>query len=724
VDNKFLTHRSYVNTARWLRRAVSVMAVAALIAIPNGSAKADSPDFVLHKVDRGDVVRTVQERGAVEAANAAELVCRVRTRYAIPGRPVTTIKWIVEDGTTVKKGDKLVELDDSVLQEEMRAQQAIVAQQRARVVQEKTALKQAELNGQRDVEAAKRYVEESRLNLKRSDAQRSLHEKRLKVRVLRAERALELAKLDAAETNNKDRAKLLIQIAEADLEEARLELQLHQDGNSTEKRKLELSLQGAEEKLKEWTTTAESQTKEAESRLDAATAALKADEATLDERKDQVQRCTIVAPQDGIAVYSVSRSSRAQSVIAVGEPVAEGQRLLHMPDLRSLRVHTRVHEAMIGLVRKGQKAQVRVDAFNRVLAGEVSAVAAVAEPADWFTSDVKVYSVSVDLQGAPDSLKPGMTASVSIVVDQRKNVLRVPVQAVVREKGKAVCFIKGARGAEKRELTVGLSDDRYAEIKEGLSEGDEVILNPPATRERERPKDREGKTAPADPTTIVVRSVKPPPADMPPRTFVVSYGITQADYKRLAELPGVVRVVPMRMFPHEVRHREKVSDARIVGTVAEFQTTGKLELVAGRFLSDKDNHNLENVAVLGSTVAQKLFGIADPLGQTVTVGKNLYKVIGVVKQRGPAQIGQAKEDANSDIYIPLNTCNARFGETIFIRQAGARTGEKVQLSRVLVTVAKLDQLAETAGAIRKLLDGSHKQKDWEVIVPESSDGKK
>ncbi len=130
------------------------------------------------------------------------------------------------------------------------------------------------------------------------------------------------------------------------------------------------------------------------------------------------------------------------------------------------------------------------------------------------------------------------------------------------------------------------------------------------------------------------------------------------------------------------------------------------------------------MAVLGSTVAQKLFGTADPLGQTVTVGKNLYKVIGVAKKRGPAQIGQAKEDTDSDIYIPLNTCNARFGQTIFIRQDGARTGEKVELSRVLVTVAKFGQRRETADAIRKLLDGSHKLKDWEVIIPDPFPEKK
>src|SRR5262245_7871469 len=472
-------------TVRRLSGVVSVLA-AALIAIPKGSAAEDRPaEFVLYKVDRGDVVRTVQERGTVEAARAAELGCRCGARG--PGKPASTIKWIVEDGTSVKKGDKLIELDDSALQDEMKAQQVVVEQQRAQLAQAKTALKLAELAAQGDAERAKGLVELARLNLKAYQSQRTVQEKKLKTRLLQAERALELAKIQVAETDNKDRAKLMIQIAEAEVEVVRLDLQLHEQGNAGEKRKLELGLAQAEQDLKMSETGTTARKEEAEARLAAVQAMAKAEEGKLDELKDQVQRCTIVSPQDGIVVYNVSQSPRAQSVLAVGEPVAEGQRLLHIPDLRNLRVHTRVHEAMIALVRKGQKAQVRVDAFNRVLGGEVSAVAAVASSVDWFSSDVKVYSVSVDLQGAPDSVKPGMTASVSIVVDQRKNVLRVPVQAVVREKGKAVCFVKGARGAEKRELAVGLSDDKYAEIKEGLSEGDEVILNPPATRERERP---------------------------------------------------------------------------------------------------------------------------------------------------------------------------------------------------------------------------------------------
>src|SRR5262249_34116221 len=139
--------KSNRRTASWLCGAVPVL-VAALIVIPRGSAKADSPDFILHKVDRGDVGRTGQERATVGAGRAVELVCRVRARG--PGKPASTIKWIVEDGTSVKKGDKLIELDNSALQDEMKAQQVVVEQQRAQFAQAKTALKLAELAAQGD----------------------------------------------------------------------------------------------------------------------------------------------------------------------------------------------------------------------------------------------------------------------------------------------------------------------------------------------------------------------------------------------------------------------------------------------------------------------------------------------------------------------------------------------------------------------------------------------
>ena len=90
---------------------------------------------------------------------------------------------------------------------------------------------------------------------------------------------------------------------------------------------------------------------------------------------------------------------------------------------------------------------------------------------------------------------------------------------------------------------------------------------------------------------------------------------------------------------------------------------------------------MENVAVLGATTAAKLFPFDDPLGQSVRVGPNFYRVVGVVKDRMPTGGtggSQAAEDFNNDVYIPLNTCKVRFGENIFLRPSGSRSGEQVR----------------------------------------------
>src|SRR5207245_7122352 len=75
-----------------------------------------------------------------------------------------------------------------------------------------------------------------------------------------------------------------------------------------------------------------------------------------DDIEDQIRKCVITSPQDGMVVYYVSEQSRygsgsQQSIIAQGEPVKEGQKLMRIPDLRRMLVNTKVHEAMVRRIR-------------------------------------------------------------------------------------------------------------------------------------------------------------------------------------------------------------------------------------------------------------------------------------------------------------------------------------------------------------------------------------
>ncbi len=257
----------------------------------------------------------------------------------------------------------------------------------------------------------------------------------------------------------------------------------------------------------------------------------------LKEIEDQIKECRIPAPQGGLVVYFKNESSRfgssPQGLIEQGAQVKEGQKLLRIPNLEKMQVNTKVHEAMVsrikgdirvstGLItgmragqlamldpfhrivsqnedvvtelaqqyrdfeyrtaRKGQRATIRVEAFpDQVLPGRVRNVAGVASQTDSWVSDVKVYQTLVQIDDVVPGLKPDMSAEVTIHIDGLKDVLTVPLQAVVggAELGaKRKVWVKTAAGYEEREVSLGLMNDRVVEVREGLAEGDEVVINP------------------------------------------------------------------------------------------------------------------------------------------------------------------------------------------------------------------------------------------------------
>jgi putative ABC transport system permease protein len=224
-------------------------------------------------------------------------------------------------------------------------------------------------------------------------------------------------------------------------------------------------------------------------------------------------------------------------------------------------------------------------------------------------------------------------------------------------------------------------------------------------------------------TNIIIRSVKPPEdSSSTRRTRVATYGLTRADYEKIATLQQsgtITRLVPMRVFPVEIRRLARMHNGRAVGTTPEYADVNMLELAAGRFLVPEDGTRMLNVAVIGSGVAEALFPFGDPLGETIRLGSYFYRIVGVIKERMPTGGtggSQAAEDYNNDVYIPLETARARFGETILIRQSGSFMREQVALSQLTLTVADIDRVRPTGEVVRDILK-QHNKADWAVTVP-------
>lgn len=222
-------------------------------------------------------------------------------------------------------------------------------------------------------------------------------------------------------------------------------------------------------------------------------------------------------------------------------------------------------------------------------------------------------------------------------------------------------------------------------------------------------------------TNLIIRSLKPPDdSSTQRRTRIAIYGITYDDYDRFRTINTITRRVPMRIFAQEVRRLQYMLNGRVVATTPEYAEVNDLDLAAGRFLTEDDDRHMVNVAVLGSNTADKLFPFGDPLDQSVRLGNYFYRVVGVLKNRMPTGGtggSQSAENFNDDVYIPLQTCKVRYGASIFLRQSGSFSGERVELSQVTLTVEDMEKVRPAGEVVRDLLERYHTKNDWAVTVP-------
>jgi putative ABC transport system permease protein len=222
-------------------------------------------------------------------------------------------------------------------------------------------------------------------------------------------------------------------------------------------------------------------------------------------------------------------------------------------------------------------------------------------------------------------------------------------------------------------------------------------------------------------TNIIIKSIKP--ASVAPRSmgaFFIEYGITRDDFERIKMIPTVIRSVPLRDIHKEARYQDRTTDVRFIGCTSDYFEINHLTMDRGRFISDRDGMDRDNICVLGSETAKRLFPFEDPIGRAVKIDNDFYVIIGVTASRLPsASIGGSLEgrDYNTDIYIPLPTFRARIGDQVFTAKAGGREGEIIQLNQITVTVEDIEQVEQTADLIKTLLERYHKNLEYAVVVP-------
>lgn len=425
-------------------------------------------------VQRGDLAITITENAALKSAKTERVQCKVQGRIAS----------IVADGAAVKKGDKLIELSNDELR--LRLEQTGLELEKAErgIVTAQGALKLHDLEAAKKRDDAARALRFATMALAQyREGTAPLRDREL---VLAAERAAIDAQ-DATEKHQRMPA-LLAQDFVTAAEVRTAELTARENAAKAEKAKRELEnlrtyelpqelakreadVRDAELGVRrvEESATTERADKEAEIRAQVQGRDSRARE--LKDLQEQVSRLVIVSPGDGIVLYGDENQRRwgNQQEMQVGQDVHQGMPLMSIPDLSSMLAEATVNELNVGRVKVGMKTETRIESLGKSFSGEVTKVATTTMQ-NW-RSDEKQYATEVTMTGTQElSFRPGLSARVIFLVDQLKDVLTVPVEAVYRRKGKTVCYVAGA----PREVELGQGSDERVVVVKGLAAGEEV----------------------------------------------------------------------------------------------------------------------------------------------------------------------------------------------------------------------------------------------------------
>ena len=145
---------------------------------------------------------------------------------------------------------------------------------------------------------------------------------------------------------------------------------------------------------------------------------------------------------------------------------------------------------------------------------------------------------------------------------------------------------------------------------------------------------------------IIVRSVEPNSTDESQDSRVKRYGLLRKDHQRIVQtIPGIEEVIAMRETKFELRFNNRSTETKLIGCTEQHLQINRLAIARGRWLSARDEG--EKVIVLAHETAKRLFPFEDPIGKTIWVGSEFYRVIGQTRARtASAAIGGSLE-ANS-----------------------------------------------------------------------------
>ncbi len=383
-------------------------------------------------VQSKDVFTTVKQGSfQVKVLATGELKAKKSEQIRAPGPAMqragvyeTTISRMVPEGTVVKPGQFVAQLDQTPLASK-------INEVRTELEKVQTQLEQALIDTTIDLTNLRDEIK---------DLEFTKEEKRL---------LMELNKYEP----------------ESVIRQNQIDLERTERDYKKKRNQLKLSVDKARAKIREITTS------------------LKQQQFKLKQLTDLSQSFKINATTEGMVIYQRSYSGNKQgpgSQIRAWNPV-----VAELPDLTDMIVRAYVNEVDINKLSVGMDVEIQVDALpDNEYTGHVMQVANIGE--NFRNYDSKVFEVSVQVHQTDSLMRPAMTSAVEVITDTYENVLSVPLESIYRDSLTFV-FVKRNAAIAKQEVLLGASNEDEIIIEYGLNSGDQIALNVPDNPEDMKP---------------------------------------------------------------------------------------------------------------------------------------------------------------------------------------------------------------------------------------------
>ena len=436
-------------------------------------------------VRRGPLRISVIAHGNLKAADSVSLKCEVEGRTAILS--------LAPEGKHVQQGELVCELDATALVERRFQQVISAANADAALVKARQNREIQQSQNRSDIARAKQSLDFARQDVtKFVEGERAFERDKV-------QQSIDLAREDAARAQDKlawseklaakgfltatelDADRVAAHRSAVELEQAQRTLDLL-DRYQMPRRldELQAALEEAQREAERVELQAKARLIDFDAEVRNNEARLELEQQKLAQVETQIEKAKIRAPRAGMVVYA--QRDHDEPPIQEGTEVRERQEIMTIPSTGGMVVQAKLHESVVKQVVSGSPCVIKMDALGgQPFEGRVDFVSLLPDQNSWWSNpNTRVYRTDILITNGSDEMRPGMSCSVEILLEELPDAIHVPLQAVTRVGDVNVCFVAAQGAVERREVQVGRFNAECMQILSGAQVGERVLMCPPA----------------------------------------------------------------------------------------------------------------------------------------------------------------------------------------------------------------------------------------------------